>query len=533
MGKADVFTGMSLTEKLIWLKKFGNGGGSTPTYEDRTATGNPVIFTTNFAQNAKALSVDFAPKQSLNGFDHPWPGGSGKNLVGESLLTYGKTINASGAIADYSANRCTTLNPILIDNSKSYVISSASTDIRTIYAVYNGSTFVRRVAGATSGTVLNISGGDRVYLCFYVQDTTRPSGQQYDYRKVSPTADEIQFEQGSTPTAYEQYDNVCPIVGVNKITALRTESNALGDLPTTVITSNGARFVTQGQTIVATKVGESSSSAVRYINVPSTLEPGNYYFFGKTKYDSETNVFVWDDTANIRAKKWDGTTQSDLDTGADFGSLHEVKIEEGHSYVIACRLYTYYASVGDSFTFVPTLLKADSNVSKAQINFDGTQYSGSLNVKTGVLTIDKIKIPVSDASMMPEGSNGWKTGTNANRIGFAIDTALLPRQNDSLDILCNIGYASANANINNAFEVGACSLYKGNACMYFRYCVPTSITTVEDAYTFLKNNNCEFTVPLDTPLTYQLTAKELALLEGVNTITTDGDSLNITYQVKV
>ena len=69
--------------------------------------------------------------------------------------------------------------------------------------------------------------------------------------------------------------------------------------------------------------------------------------------------------------------------------------------------------------------------------------------------------------------------------------------------------------------------------MYFRYCVPTSITTVEDAYTFLKNNNCEFTVPLDTPLTYQLTAQQIALLEGENVIATDGDSLNVTYQVKV
>ena len=199
---------------------------------------------------------------------------------------------------------------------------------------------------------------------------------------------------------------------------------------------------------------------------------------------------------------------------------------------MACRIYGS-AIVGDSYHFVPMLLKADADIYKIRIDFGGTQYGGRINFKTGVLTIDKIKILVSDASMMPEGANGWRAGTNANRIGFAIDPTILPRQNDSLDVLCNIGYASNNANVNNAFEVGACSLYKGNACMYFRYCVPTSITTVEDAYTFLKNNNCEFTVPLDTPLTYQLTAKELALLEGVNTVTTDGDGLNITYQVKV
>lgn len=530
MGKADVFTGMSLTEKLIWLKKFGNGG-SAPTYEDRTATGNPVIFTTNFAQNAKALTVDFAPKQNLNGFDHPWAGGTGKNLVGGGNLTYGKSISSTGALVDYSDNRCATVNPILVDNTQSYVISMTSSDVRAIYAVFNGTTFVRRIANVASGTVLNLASGDRVYLCFYVYDSSRASGQ-YDYRKVSPTSDEIQFEQGGTPTAYEQYSNVCPIEGMNGITVLRTEENMLGSMPTDTVTQNGVTFVTSGQKIIATKAIGSTVTATRSISVPTSLEPGNYYFFGKTKYNS-ADVYVWDNTANSRAKKWDGTTSSDADFGREFGTLYEVKIEEGHVYFFGCRVYGY-ADVGD-YIFVPTLLKADASTVSADVEFENTQYGGTLNLVTGVLTIDKIKITVSDASMLPEGSNGWKTGTNANRIGFAIDTALLPRQNDSLDILCNIGYASADANSGNgsAFAFGACSLYKGNACMYFRFCVPKSIDNVDDAYTFLKNSGCEFTVPLDTPITHQLTPHQMALIAEKNTMITNSDSITVGYRVKV
>ena len=208
MGKADVFTGMSLTEKLIWLKKFSNGGG-TPTYEDRTASGNPVIITTNFAQNAKALSASFSPKQNLNGYDYPWFGGAGKNLVGLKNLTYGKSISSAGAIVNYSVNRCATVGGIKIDNTKKYIFSSKSDDVKLIYAVFNGSTLVRRTAGVSSGTSLNVSGGNIMYLCFYTFD-----GSTYDNRKVLPNDDKIQVEQSDTATTYEPYENICPITGI-------------------------------------------------------------------------------------------------------------------------------------------------------------------------------------------------------------------------------------------------------------------------------------------------------------------------------
>lgn len=405
MGKADVFTGMSLTEKLIWLKKFGSG--SREKYEDRTATGNPVIFTTNFAQNAKALSASFSPKQDFNGYGKPWAEGQGKNIL-----------------------------PPLEPGSY----------------VDNGLTVTKNA----DGTVI------------------------------------------------------------------------LNGTPTRTISVNNLFYIPAGE----------------------------YYFSGfNGQYGGGSiDCYMWDMAAGARMKQWDGTTNSVSDYGRSFDNQilsqgdsiqyrFSIRVSSGHTcdnvmmYPMIRRRadadggYVPYSNICP-ITGIDSVDVVANSVTH-EFDLGRTAYGGSLNVNTGVLTIDKIKIPVSDSSMMPEVSNGWRAGTNANRIGFAIDTALLPKQNDSLDILCNIGYASANANTNNAFEVGACSLYKGNACMYFRFCVPTSVTTVEDAYTYLKDNNCEFTVPLDTPLTYQLTAQQIALLEGENVIATDGDSLNVTYQVKV
>lgn len=172
MGKADVLTGLRIgsIENLILLKKFGSG--SKEKFEDRTATGNPVIFTTNFAQNAKALSASFSPQQDLHGYSKPWAGGAGKNLIGSGNLVSGKSIDSNGAIVNY-ANRLATVDPIMIDNTKSYVFSTNSTDVRLMYAVFNGSTLIRRVIGVSSGTTLDVSDGDRLFISLYTYRLAR------------------------------------------------------------------------------------------------------------------------------------------------------------------------------------------------------------------------------------------------------------------------------------------------------------------------------------------------------------------------
>lgn len=482
----------------------------------KTVTGNPIVISDGNGENAKALSVSFMPRQNLNGYDHPWADETTKNLVGTGNLTWGKSINGSGVIVDYYENRCVTVNPIMIDNTKSYVFSTGASDIRLIYAVFNGSTLVRRTAG-TAGTPINVASGDRVFLCFYSYNASGASGQQYDYRKVEPESDEIQFEQASTPTAYIPYGNNCPIDGFSALTVTRTNKNLCPSFSGSESSSSNGITYTYGNDGSITASGTATATSYSR-NVRFDLKAGRYRKPQGIVVQEVVSSTYWTVIASDTATEF--TIERDIHAlvRLRFSSGTTVNNETFYPYIYPYSVtdLSYEEQVTDDFSVsLPTGVDA--------------VYSGSLNVNTGVLTVDKIKIPVSDASMLPEGSNGWKTGTNANRIGFAIDTALLPRQNDSLDILCNIGYASANANINNAFEVGACSLYKGNACMYFRYCVPTSITSVDDAYTFLKNNNCEFTVPLDTPQVYQLTVQQVALLIGINILTTNGDSIELTY----
>ena len=95
----------------------------------------------------------------------------GKNLAD---FTDGKGINTSGVVVD-DANRIATINPIIIDSGVTYkyitaIASGSKPDC--IYAVWNNDTLVRRVAGITTGTELDTSGGNKLYVCAYLGSST-------------------------------------------------------------------------------------------------------------------------------------------------------------------------------------------------------------------------------------------------------------------------------------------------------------------------------------------------------------------------
>ena len=468
---------------------------------EETATGNPLNIISGAWKVEEAI-VSFLPKQDLNGYSNPWGPGLGKNLVGTAIVTYGKSISTSGAVVSYSTNRCATENPLIIDNTKSYVFSTTSNDVYCIYAVFNGSTLLRRTAGVASGTVLNVTGGDQLYLCFYSYDPTLQSGQ-YDYRKVLLEDDEIQVEEASAPTSYEPYSNVCAIMGKTSIGIKRTTRSFVDD----------SIRRTTSTTVV---IGQTVPSTTQTIE----LKAGTYTFSALYKNGASSAGYMrkQGDTANTRL--W------------NVGDDHATFTLTADTY---CSFWLYNANgiiPSDVFAQVEAGSIAHDILT---VTFDfptsaGTVYGGVLHVDTGVLEVTHIKVPVSDSTKRPDVSNGWVTGLNANRIGFAVSPDLFPRRTDTIDIVCNIGFASSAAQgSSDNFITGACALYRGQACMYFRFCVPKSITGSAAAFEYLKDQGCEFTAPLGSPLTFSLTPYQIELLLGYNTITTDGDEVEVTY----
>lgn len=394
MGKADVFTGMSLTEKLIWLKKFGNGGGSTPTYEDRTATGNPVIFTTNFVQNAKALSVDFTPKQNLNGYSKPWAGGAGENLL-----------------------------PFIacIDQTQKGITFRSNAD---------GSVHIN---GTATGEVL--SSGKNVLQC--------------DPKYLS------WFDPGTY---------TIKVFGGRIWCQFTNEERAR-------------------QTFSAFNLEDVGTSS----SVITFTERTAVYF-----------------RVDVLAK--DGAVNKDVKASIVAGSVAPT---EWTPYENICPITGI-----DSIDVV-----ANSNTH--EFDLGRTVYGGTLNAKTGVLTIDRVVTTYADHTWTVN-SSGVAVASGFNPAAKNMGSTTGKSDYDALcSMLPNIGVNTV-ANMPNVSmaQYGTTFRVKDLSC--------------ETAADYLaRYGNAQICYTIATPLTYQLTPQQIALLEGENVIATDGDNLSVTYQVKV
>ena len=100
------------------------------------------------------------------------------------------------------------------------------------------------------------------------------------------------------------------------------------------LTTNGITFTVLDDGSVR---ANGTATADAGLTIVFTLLNGNYYFNGCPSggSNSKYNVYVWDVTANARAKKWDKTTNVTNDIGS--GS-QEVYIDNAHSYQMTMRV---------------------------------------------------------------------------------------------------------------------------------------------------------------------------------------------------
>lgn len=140
------------------------------------------------------------PKQDLHGYDHPWVGGAGKNLFGLGDITV--TGQSSRSLVS------TTVIP-----AGTYTISAEVTSTDTTYTT---SLIYPKYQSGSWGPEIHLTRGSRAsgtvtftdtvnQLSFYASKNSAASDGK------TATFKNIQIEKGSTATAYEPYENICPI----------------------------------------------------------------------------------------------------------------------------------------------------------------------------------------------------------------------------------------------------------------------------------------------------------------------------------
>ena len=207
--------------------------------EQKYATGaQPLTVTDAMNGNLTYCNVQFSPKQDFNGYSAPWPAGGGVNKFNKD-----GTDTANGYVADR------------------YIIS-----IGLLIEPTTGTWFVSEYIPVKSNTTYTISGlastdSNAPSIFFYKSDKGELNGVSYNNRSsfsvttpsdcayvrlsIGPTdaiAGTVQFEEGSTASAYSPYSNICPITGTTNVNVYVAPAYDPSVAPETTVSLGAERF---------------------------------------------------------------------------------------------------------------------------------------------------------------------------------------------------------------------------------------------------------------------------------------------------
>lgn len=190
--------------------------GETTTFVSSSSsdvTGNPVsISNPSGLTSLTGLSVDIEPVQDLNGYDAPWVGGAGKNLLNDSIKTQnGSSVLFAGATGATDTEHYFTLS------AGTYTFSVELVDGTTTHL------YIRNVD--TQGGIATKYNTNSV--TFTLAETTKCVA--WIYGTTVANVEHAMIESGSSVTAYAPYENICPITGHTSATVTRAVDGSATD----------------------------------------------------------------------------------------------------------------------------------------------------------------------------------------------------------------------------------------------------------------------------------------------------------------
>ena len=151
----------------------------------------------------------------------------------------------------------------------------------------------------------------------------------------------------------------------------------------------------------------------------------------------------------------------------------------------------------------------------------GTVYGGTIDVATGLLTVDR-KSEIADGNdIKVEGIYANGCAYSNNILDMYLDSAYLHQR--EARILCDKLIASPFISVSqNSYSVA----HSGGRRAVFN--IP-SCTTVAEFNAWLAENQPQLVYYLETPQTYQLTGQQLMTLLGTNNVWADTGNVSVTY----
>lgn len=453
---------------------------------------NPITIETDAAQYAKKTHLTLEPVQDLHGYDHPWPAGGGKNKV--AFVNSGLTVNgitftvnkdSDGNVISFTANGTASARAsfALCDfnlPAGTYVLNgnpNGSGD--TYWVTDSASAFSGKVYGGNSITA-TVPEGQRVLLLFQVE-----AGVTVTKETVYPM---IRLASESDAT-FAPYSNICPITGVDEIEVRATGFNQWDE----------EWEHKKGYSTGAMLDSNSNIASKNYIPVLPDTEYNftfptgvAFYVYG---YDANQNyistvLYVRDNIyrtqESCRYIKF--ATRNDAYSG-DYN--HDICInisdaEKNGTY----EPYTEYT---------------------ASLDLPEPVYSGTLDLETGEVVVDWKKIKLRDLSIPDRTTTYFYSSTTTDK------------EYGATKVKCSC-YKTVDV---PAGDMPECSI-KGNGGNSYLYITDTRFSTGAELKNALGDQDIAY--ELATPITYHLTPQQLALFKGINNISTNAKTIQVTYR---
>ena len=489
-----------LTREEYWWAEISDSA-----YE--TITGAIVHFISKRARAIKSLIANISYTQDLNGYSYPWPAGGGKNLFDESTIYHGYYAPdiIDRMVLDEAYRTCVLTLP-----AGTYTFSCDMANIYILrYAIGEQNT---SVTNEQSTVTFVVSSEAVVKICFRNTGTTALTGTFH-----------TQIESGSTATSYTPYSNICPISGWTGANVTRTGKNLI-DIPASV-TKDGITFTkdSDGYVTASPNSGDPRSWGKNNAQFLVNLAPGNYKFVIKLKTPSASQYSGWEiysPTGVKIAGSSGGKFRADevaSFTASEFGN-----------YYIMAKLHTSVSRLmvvkdgADTSNYEPYSGDTYSITFPAAA---GTVYSGTLDVTTGVLTVNKVALTFN-------GSEGWASATANGHTRQRVNSVLVGIKQitggGQTPNLISDRYPTKTPNATYAGTVGITS-QQNSTDLYIMDNRYDYVDSASDYKTWLSTNNLKVVYELADPVTYQLTPTEVTTLVGDNTIWADTGDVTVTY----
>lgn len=196
-------------------------------------------FTESVRNKLLSLLVSLEPIQDFNGYGQPWPAGGGKNLVGLNTSP-NRVISYTGVSASAHTDDAVTLTSSgnnTFAQMGLYYDLPAGTYTLSIKTTSSDSYTPTASAYKYVGNVLLFSGCEEGQPKSFTLSETTTVNFRFFVTTVDSTARTVKFydvqvESGSTATAWEPYENICPISGRTGLDVYAGPTSAIGDATT-------------------------------------------------------------------------------------------------------------------------------------------------------------------------------------------------------------------------------------------------------------------------------------------------------------